>query len=153
MQAIDFWAICLCTFELEENPNDISTRNKSNKPRWFLEDREKHGALRKELDGVALELIRRYPVFEILHLNGYSSTEMVKSLQEVMPAVSFSNKSDLRGLFVDLGVFTKDCGERPEVPNATINIESFTKDFDNDRKIEDEKENSAPTSLQKTELQ
>lgn len=158
LQAIDFWAVCLCAFEVEEPSSDAP----SDEPRWFCEKKEKQGLLRKELDGVALELIRRYAVFEALHPGGYSSAELVKALREVMPAVAFSNKSDLQTLFSNLGVSIKDCGERPGIPNATVKIATYTREIDNEKSTGDdaqaagdigESNDSGPTSLQKAGLQ
>ena len=93
---------------MEEGPEDTI--------RWFHIKKTAAETAQKELDGVALELIRQFAVFEALHPEGYSPTQHVKALREVMPSVSRSSKAGLRDLVEQLAIHPKEIGERPSVP-------------------------------------
>ena len=95
-KAIDFWAMCLCAYETEEGPEDTT--------RWLHTKETAAETARKELDGVALELIRQFAVFEALHHGGYSPAQHVRALREVMPGVSRSRKAGLRDLVEQLAM-------------------------------------------------
>jgi hypothetical protein len=85
--------------------------------------------------------------------------EHVKALREVMPAILFTNKPNLQSLLTDLGVTTKDCGERPQSPNAAVDFASCAEESGNDqlanddsRANNDEGDNLGPMTLQLAEL-
>ena len=79
-KAIEFWSICLPAFETSEAPEKHVG--------WFEARAGMEDVALQELGGIALELIRKFAVFEMRSPGGYSLEAHMNALRSVMPAIS-----------------------------------------------------------------
>ena len=122
-KATDPRSTCLPAFETQHAPPKFLA--------WFASAPDKSNTAIEELGSVALELIRRYAVFEMYHTNGYSIDAHITSLRAVMPSVTSGGRFGLIGLLGKLGICRKELGARPEIPNRRLEPWAGTdEDFD-----------------------
>ena len=107
--AIDFWSFCLPAFKR----CDVPAKHIG----WFLAEDDLGY---KELSGVALELVRQFPVFEMRSPGGYSLEAHTHALRTVMPVSLKDNQVNLYELPQKLGISVVTLPDIPTMPNYDL---------------------------------
>lgn len=129
-KAIEFWSICPPAFETSE-----ATEKHIG---WFETQPGMEGIALQELGNIALELIRRFAVFEMRSPGGYSLEAHMSALRSVMPTISAEAKFDLKDLPAHRGLTLLKLQGIVAIPNYKLDAWAVSDDNFDEADVENE---------------